>query len=255
MLQSRVLCTDPMQALSQQSFTIRLNVRGWGPQQPALNPKSHKTTFTPAEETLLFFPLPGIHSWDKIPFQMNSIVEAHCIMTLPASSIILEHLVCGICRRSVLMHQPGCTINPKGGVATHHRGWDIYLFFFCRGHLMLRANDVARTCTPTNLPMRWVLEPGWLCRIGSGQLAVALFELEAPREAKNRSCEIIHQWGLWRFVGLFFLTVTALSSFCSGSMTGNNERTVAQPMGVCQGHLNKWMHNDTIWIKIKHLIM
>ncbi len=41
--------------------------------------------------------------------------------------------------------------------------------FFSRGHLMLRAmeSDVARMYGD-NLPMKQVLEPGWLCRIISG---------------------------------------------------------------------------------------
>lgn len=115
-------------------------------------------------------------------------------MSLPAQSIIQEHLVCGMQAISAYALKSGCMINPElgVGVATRRGGWDIYLFF-SRGHLFLRAmeNDVARMCSD-NLPMKQLLEPGWLCRIISGQLAVALFEL-APREAKNRTCKIIHQ--------------------------------------------------------------
>lgn len=41
MLQSRILRTDPMQALSHQSFIIRLNVKGQGPERLPLNLKLH----------------------------------------------------------------------------------------------------------------------------------------------------------------------------------------------------------------------
>lgn len=82
-------------------------------------------------------------------------------------------------------------INPGGGLLTAEGG--IFIFFF-RGHLTLRAmgNDVAQMYG-NNLPIKQMLEPGWLCRIISRQLAVALFKLEALQEAKNRSCKIIHQ--------------------------------------------------------------
>ncbi len=59
MLQSRFLCTDPMQALSHQSFIIRLNVKGQGPERLSLNLKLHCRhkkniiTLTPAEENAL----------------------------------------------------------------------------------------------------------------------------------------------------------------------------------------------------------
>lgn len=115
-------------------------------------------------------------------------------MSLPAQSIIQEHLVCGMQAISAYALKSGCMINPELGGGGCYSPWRVgYLSFFSRGHLFLRAmeNDVARMCSD-NLPMKQLLEPGWLCRIISGQLAVALFEL-APREAKNRTCKIIHQ--------------------------------------------------------------
>lgn len=85
-------------------------------------------------------------------------------------------------------------INPKGGVgATRRGGWDIYLSFQGSPPATCDGERCGCDVYGDNLPMKRVLEAGWLCRIISGQLPVPLFELEALQEAKNRSCKIIHQ--------------------------------------------------------------
>lgn len=86
-------------------------------------------------------------------------------------------------------------------------------FFFFQGspHSTCTWRTMWFECTATICPWsKCGSQPGRLCRIISGQLAVALFELEALQEAKNRSCKIIHQRG---FVRLHFWTVTVLPLF------------------------------------------
>lgn len=87
MLQSRILCTDVMQALSHQSLTIRLSIEG---QEPEWLSQNLKLNWCDGKHLLLVMKfcitfLPWIHSQANI--------------TLPTTwSIILEHLsvVCGL---------------------------------------------------------------------------------------------------------------------------------------------------------------
>lgn len=192
MLQSRILRTNPVQALSHQSFIIRLNVRGQGPERLSLNLKLHlwwnkkNKTFTPADEILYeTFAVDPIMCWDSIP------EEPYCSDALINHTGVLSVWYAGY---QCLCTSPAAwSILRRGG--SYPLPWRVGKFIFLsRGHLMLHAmeNDVAWMHSD-NLPMKQVLEPSRLCRIISGQLAVALFELEARQEAKNRSCKIIHQ--------------------------------------------------------------
>lgn len=143
------------------------------------------------------------------------------------------------------------------GGATCRGGWDIYLLlFFIQG-------SPYSMCSGCGSNAQWqsayeaMLEPRWLCRIISGQQAVALFELDALQEAKNRGCDIIHQWGLWWFVRLFLWTVTALRLFLVMQPEPGKDRAVCRGNSESdQGHMFKWMklsHNDKTCIKIKFL--
>lgn len=121
-----------MQALSHQSFIIRLNVRGQGPERLSLNLK--------------------LHWWESKKLNIYSCWWNFCLIrSIP--DIVQTHLVCGT--QAISVHQPGCMINPllavEGGI----------FIFLSRGHLMLHAQRQSA----------YEAGAGRLCRIISGQLA------------------------------------------------------------------------------------
>lgn len=181
MLKSRILCNDQIQALSHQSFSIRLNVR------------RRRAKWLPLTQDLDCWNNNHHHNHKK-----NK--KNHNIYSCWWNSALRWPWMSWSSRRTTSFrhHASSSLLNHPGALSVQYagyqccRGWNIYLLFFSRGHLILCVVDVAQIHCD-NLPMKWCWSQASCVASSVGSGHVVLYEMDALQEAKNRRCKIIHQ--------------------------------------------------------------